>query len=89
MNFLSVTGGILEQQDEESKTAPARKKLSFWQVALSVIQASFGVQSQHNRERDFKQGSLITFIVAALIFTSLFVGTLVLIVRSVLSSTAG
>jgi hypothetical protein len=79
----------LEQQDEESKTRETSENLSFWQVVLSVIQASFGVQSQKNRERDFKQGNLVTFIVAALIFTSLFVGTLLLIVKSVLNSTAG
>ena len=79
----------MEQQDEESKTGETSEKLSFWQVVLSVIQASFGVQSKKNRERDFKQGKLVTFIVAALIFTSLFVGTLLLIVKSVLNSTAG
>jgi hypothetical protein len=83
---MSYYGGILEQQDEESKNGKAPENLSFWQVVLSVIQASFGVQSRKNRERDFKQGNLLTFIVAALIFTTLFVGILLLIVRSVLNS---
>jgi hypothetical protein len=79
----------LDQQDEESKTRKKSENLSFWQVVLSVIQASFGVQSEKNRERDFKQGNLATFIVAALIFTSLFVGVLLLIVKSVLNTTTG
>ena len=78
---------ILEQQDKESKTEETPKNLPFWYVVLSVIQASFGVQSVNNRERDFKQGRLTTFIVAALLFTSIFVATLLLIVRWVLSTT--
>lgn len=79
----------MEQQDEESKIEEPSKGLSFWRVVLSVIQASFGVQSQQNRERDFTQGKLITFIVAALIFTSLFVGVLLFVVKTVLDSTDG
>ncbi|HWK54224.1 MAG TPA: DUF2970 domain-containing protein [Hyphomicrobiales bacterium] len=59
--------------------------MPFWRVVLSVMQASFGVQSNKNRERDFGQGSLVPFIVAALIFTAVFVTTLLLIVRWVLS----
>lgn len=76
----------MEQQNEESKIEEPSQNLSFWRVVLSVIQASFGVQSQQNRERDFTQGKLITFIVAALIFTSLFVGILLFIVKTVLDS---
>jgi len=78
---------ILEQQDEESKTEKTPRNLPFLYVVLSVIQASFGVQSSNNRERDFKQGKLLAFIVAALLFTAIFVGTLLMIVRWVLSTT--
>lgn len=78
---------ILKQHDEESKNGQTPKDLPFWSVILSVIQASFGVQSSNNRERDFKQGKLLTFITAALIFTAIFIGTLLLIVRWVLSTT--
>lgn len=60
-------------------------KLPFWKALLSVVQAGFGVQNRANRERDFANGSAKTFIVAALIFTALFVLTLVLVVRSVLT----
>ncbi|HBX35795.1 MAG TPA: hypothetical protein DEG76_00160 [Pseudohongiella sp.] len=64
---------------------PARKKLGFWQTMSSVIAASFGVQSRKNKERDFEQGSISGFVAAALIFTVLFVLTLVVIVRVVLA----
>ncbi|MGV3591345.1 MAG: DUF2970 domain-containing protein [Gammaproteobacteria bacterium] len=60
-------------------------KIPFWRVVLSVIQASFGVQSRQNRERDFKQGNWLPYVVAALLFTSLFVLALMFVVRLVLA----
>lgn len=68
-------------QDTESK----KEKIPFWRVVLSVIQASFGVQSRENRERDFKHGSWLPYVVAALLFTVLFVLVLVFVVNLVLS----
>ncbi|MBU2098702.1 MAG: DUF2970 domain-containing protein [Gammaproteobacteria bacterium] len=59
------------------------EKLSFWQMMLSVFQASFGVQNQKNKERDFAKGSVKGFIAAALIFTVLFVLTIVTVVSVV------
>lgn len=67
-----------------SETSESEKKLSFWQTMSSVIAASFGVQSQKNKERDFEKGSIKGFVAAALIFTAIFVLTLVVIVRLVL-----
>ncbi|MCB1648210.1 MAG: DUF2970 domain-containing protein [Pseudomonadales bacterium] len=61
-----------------------QRKQPFWRNMLSVMQASFGVQSKKNQERDFANGSIGSFVVAALIFTTLFVLTLVVVVRSVL-----
>lgn len=55
-------------------------KLTPMQVIQSVIAAAIGVQSDKNRERDFKQGSATTFIVAGIIGTVLFILILVLIV---------
>lgn len=60
--------------------------LPFWRVTLSVLQACFGVQSDANRQRDFGQRSILPYVTAALIFTSLFILTLVVIVRMVLSA---
>jgi hypothetical protein len=62
-----------------------QRQLSFLQTMLSVVQASFGVQSSKNKQRDFEKGSLKGFIAAALIFTILFVLTLAVVVNIVLS----
>lgn len=63
---------------------PDASKVSFLQAMLSVIQASFGVQSSQNRERDFTKGRLWIFIVSALLFTVVFVLTIAAIVSMVL-----
>lgn len=59
-------------------------KLPFWKMMISVMRASFGVQNRANKERDFNSGSVKGFIGAALIFTALFIFTLVVVVRMVL-----
>ncbi|WP_439102381.1 DUF2970 domain-containing protein [Congregibacter sp.] len=69
--------------DEEHPTGASLNSL---QVLSSVLAAGLGVQSSKNRERDFKQGRAGTFIVAGLLFTALFIGTVYTIVTVVLSS---
>ena len=59
-------------------------KPGFLQVVLSVLAAAIGVQSSRNRERDFTHGDPVVFIVAGLIFTVVFVLTIVVIVYLVL-----
>lgn len=73
-------------QEEKNLQQDSRKRgtLSFWQTLVSVGQASFGVQNQKNKERDFEKGSITGFVAAALIFTVLFVVTLIVIVNVVL-----
>lgn len=73
-------------RDDETLKQDERKtgSLSFWQTLVSVGQASFGVQNQKNKERDFEKGSIKGFVAAALIFTVVFVLTLVVIVNVVL-----
>ncbi len=65
---------------------PTRDKLSILQVAQSVLAASFGVQSNKNRERDFKRGSAKVFIVAGVVGTALFVLTVYTVVKLVLGA---
>jgi len=65
---------------------PGRKGLSILQVVQSVLAASFGVQSDKNRERDFAHGSAKTFIIAGIIGTILFIATIFTIVKVVLRS---
>lgn len=60
---------------------PASSKPKLHQVIASVLAAAFGVQSNANRERDFSHGSAKVYIIAGVIFTVLFVFTLVMIVR--------
>ena len=61
------------------------RRLPLSSIVRSVFAAAFGVQSQRNRERDFEQGSYRHFVVAGIVFTVLFVLTLVAVVRIVLS----
>lgn len=70
--------------DPSNNEAPEGTKVSFLQAMLSVVQASFGVQSSKNRERDFTKGRLWIFIVSALLFTVVFVLTIAAIVSMVL-----
>ncbi len=43
-----------------------------------------GVQSDENRRKEFEQGSLSTYVVAGVIFTVLFVCSLILLVSMIL-----
>lgn len=52
-------------------------------VVKSVLSAAFGVQSEKNRQKDFKQGSLPIYLIAGLIFTIAFVSLIVMLVRMV------
>lgn len=61
------------------------KSLKPWHVISSVFAAGLGVQSSKNRERDFSQGRAGVFIAAGIIFTLLFIGVMVVIVKLVLS----
>ena len=70
----------------QDSAAQEAKKLNPVQVAASVFAAGLGVQSSKNRERDFKQGRIGTFIVAGLVFTVLFIGTVYTVVSLVLSN---
>ncbi|WP_346836496.1 DUF2970 domain-containing protein [Microbulbifer sp. SAOS-129_SWC] len=63
-----------------------KDKPSFGQVVLSTLAAAIGVQSSKNRERDFKGGNIKTYIAAGIIFTTLFVITLVVVVKTVLNN---
>ncbi len=63
--------------------------MSLLQVAQSVLAAFFGVQSERNRERDFKHGSGKTFVIAGLIGAVLFIVVIALVVKLVLSAATG
>ena len=61
--------------------------LSFWQLLKSTLSAFIGVQSNANRERDFKHGKVSHFIWMGLLFGLTFVLTLVGVVQLVMHFT--
>jgi len=71
-------------KDQQSQKDEDNKPLNPLQVVASVFAAGLGVQSSKNRERDFKQGRIGVFIVAGLLFTLLFIGTVAIVVQLVL-----
>jgi hypothetical protein len=54
------------------------------QLIKSVLSAAMGVQSDKNRRKEFEQGSLKTYVIAGIVFTVVFVGSLVLLVSIIL-----
>ncbi len=72
------------QESDNQELAKEAEKVPFWRMMLSVMQASFGVQSKKNKERDFASGSIKGFVIAALVFTILFVVTVATVVNLIL-----
>lgn len=73
--------------DESTDGTEKPGKLNPLQVVGSVFAAGLGVQSSKNRERDFKQGRIGVFIAAGIVFTLIFIGTVVTVVQLVLNTT--
>ena len=69
------------------KAKSTKTDISFSQLAMSVFAAFFGVQSNANRERDFKNGKLSHFILLGLIFGILFILIIVSVVTLVMKMT--
>jgi hypothetical protein len=57
------------------------KGTGFWAIVQSVLAAGIGVQSRANKERDFKHGKPLHFIVGGLIGTALFIAGVWLLVQ--------
>lgn len=69
-----------------SENADQNKRLGFFQVLKSVLASFLGVQSDAQRERDFKKGSARDFILIGLIATVLFILIVFAVVQLVVSS---
>lgn len=61
-----------------------KKPVSFWSALLSIMAAAFGVQKRKNMERDLNASNPLVYIVAALIFVSIFIGGILLVVTFVI-----
>jgi hypothetical protein len=72
----------VNQTDRENAEQPV--ELSFWQLMKSTLSAFIGVQSNANRERDFRHGKISHFIWMGLLFGVIFVLTIVGVVQLVL-----
>jgi hypothetical protein len=79
-----------EQADSatEQEKINTDEKLPLKHIIISVLAAAIGVQSKKNQEKDFtSKGSIVTYIVAGIIFTVVFVITVIAVVKSVLTHT--
>lgn len=77
---------MTDSDGQGAEQSEQKRGLNLGQVIGSVFAAGLGVQSSKNRERDFQEGRAVTFIIAGVIFTALFIGTLYAVVSAVLSS---
>ena len=77
-----------DNDHDPSDTQHDKQKLSPCQVIGSVLAAALGVQSSKNRERDFKQGHIGIFVAAGVVFTLLFIGSVVTVVQMVVTGAA-
>ena len=85
MNNLPQDQADSITKKEENNTD---KKLPLTHVIVSVLAAAIGVQSKKNQEKDFSaKGSIVTYIVAGIIFTIVFVVTVIAVVKGVLTHT--
>jgi hypothetical protein len=71
-------------EKDSTPTQEETREPGFWDVVVSVLAAALGVQTSKNRERDFTKGNPLVFISAGLIFTILFVLTLLGVVNLIL-----
>jgi hypothetical protein len=73
-----------KQTDFPEQDAPAQ--LSLWSIVSSTLAAAIGVQHSKNRQRDFKAGKMLPFIIAGVVFTLVFIGSVFTVVQLVLSN---
>ena len=71
---------LAENSDEDDQ-------ISFWQLLSSTLSAFIGVQSNANRERDFKHGKISHFIAIGLLLGLVFVCTIIGVVQIVMHVT--
>ena len=75
-----------DSQPPERDDRTRSGKLGPLQVVGSVLAAAFGVQSSKNRERDFKEGRFLPFIITGIVFTAIFVAAVYFVVSTVLEN---
>lgn len=71
-------------QDEHQQEQ--RGGTGIFNVIKSVVAAIFGIQSDENRHRDFKQGNAADYIIVGVIAVIALVVGMIIVVNSVISS---
>lgn len=67
----------------EQRTPRTEGRLGrLWRLVLSLLAGLVGVQSDRNRTSDFHSTSIWPFIIGGVLMTTLFVLTLILLVRT-------
>ncbi len=61
------------------------KGLSFWQLFVSTVRSFFGVQKSENRERDFKKGKPLQFILMGLFVTAILIFSILMLVKFIIA----
>lgn len=60
-------------------------EVGFWQVVGSVFASVIGVQKNAHRERDFKHGKPLHYVIGGVLFTVVFVVSLLMLVKLVVA----
>lgn len=76
----------IDKTTNKSASQAPGKGTGFLNVVKSAVSAAFGIQSQANRERDFKDGKPIHFIIAGIVTTLLFLGLVGIFVKIMITT---
>jgi hypothetical protein len=79
---------MTEKNNQGPDETSAKQRLPALSLIGSLFAGAFGVQTQKNRDRDFKQGKFHHFIIGGILFSILFILAIIGIVKLVMS-TAG
>lgn len=75
-----------QNSTNDTQQEPTQQGTGFWSTVKSIVGAMFGVQSEAQRQKDFQQGSALHFIIGGLVFTIVFIFTILYFVNSALES---
>jgi len=64
------------------------KKGSFLKLLQSILAGAIGVQSNKKYQEDFQSNSILPFVIGGIIFTGLFIGSILLLVNYLIASHA-
>ncbi len=68
------------------KEEKKQKSPGIFSIIGSVLSAMIGIQSEENRERDFKKGNIRNYIVVGIIVVAIFIFVLIKLVDNIIAS---